>query len=122
MVMSNFDKSVSIHPYFKIKQGQMDACKAFLAQFNAKVANEYNCLYYNFTLKGDVLCCREAYQNAEAVQEHLQNCGALLGEFLKIADLTRIELHGPAGELEKLKPNFADFRPDYFVFECGIGR
>ena len=120
--MSTLENAVSIHPYFKIPQGQMDACKSFLAQFNRRVVNEDKCLYYNFTFKGDEMCCREAYQDAEGVQAHLENCGPLLGEFLKIAELTRIELHGPAEELEKLKPTFADFNPDYFVYDCGIGR
>ena len=120
--MSTFDNAVSIHPYFKIREGQMAACKALLAQFNAKVAGEAKCLYYNFTLQGDVLCCREAYQDAEGVQAHLENVGAVLGELLKIADLTRIELHGPAQELEKLKPVFAEMNPEYFTCECGIGR
>ncbi len=120
--MSTFDNAVSIHPYFKIKEGQMEACKSFLAQFCEKVANEEKCLYYNFTFKEDVLCCREAYQDADGVQAHLENCGALIGEFLKIADLTRIEVHGPAEELEKLKPTLADLKPEYFTYTCGIGR
>ena len=120
--MSTFDNAVSIHPYFKIQEGQMEACKSFLSQFNEKVVNEEKCLFYNFTFKGDVLSCREAYQDADGVQAHLENCGALLEEFLKIADLTRIELHGPAEELEKLKPTFADLNPDYFISACGIGR
>jgi len=107
-----FDNSVSIHPYFKIQEGQMDACKSLLAQFTDRVVNEEMCLYYNFTFNGDVLCCREAYQDADGVQAHLENCGPLLGEFFKIADLTRIEVHGPAEELEKLKPAFADFNPE----------
>ena len=62
------------------------------------------------------------YQDADGVQAHLESCGALLGEFLKIADLTRLELHGPAEELEKLKPALADLNPEYFLCECGIGR
>ncbi len=119
--MSTFDNAVSIHPYFQVKEGQMEACKTFLAKFNELVANEELCLFYNFTFKGDVLCCREAYQNAAGVEAHLANCGALLGEFLNVADLTRIELQGPAEELEKLKPAFADFNPDYYICECGIG-
>lgn len=119
--MSTFDNAVTIHPYFKIQQGQMDACKSFLAQFCEKVADEEMCLYYNFTFQDDVLFCREAYHDADGVQAHLENCGALLGEFLKIADLTRIEVHGPAEELEKLKPAFADLNPEYFICECGIG-
>jgi len=36
----------------------------------------------------------------------------MLGEFLKIADVTRIELQGPGEELEKLKPAFEGFNPD----------
>jgi quinol monooxygenase YgiN len=120
--MSTFDNAVSIHPYFKIKEGQMGACKSFLAQFIEKVVNEEKCLYYNFTFNDDVMCCREAYQDADGVQAHLENCGALLGEFLKIADLVRIELHGPAEALETLKPTFADFNPEYFTCACGIGR
>ena len=39
-----------------------------------------------------------------------------------IADLTRIEVHGPAEELEKLKPTLDDLNPEYFICECGIGR
>ena len=120
--MTTFDNAVSIHPYFKVQDGKMDACKSFLAQFNEKVVNEDKCLFYNFTLKDDVLCCREAYQDADGVQKHLGNCGALLGQFLEVAELTRIEVHGPAEELEKLKPTFADMNPDYFICECGIGR
>ena len=120
--MSSFDNAVSIHPYFKVRDGQLEACKSFLSQFNEKVAGEAKCLFYNFTFKGDVMCCREAYQDAEGVQAHLENVGALLGELLKIADLTRIELHGPAPELEKLKPVFAEMNPEYFTCECGIGR
>jgi hypothetical protein len=67
------------------------------------------------------LCCREAYRDAEGVLAHLANCGPALGEFLEIAKLIRIEVHGPAAELEQLKEAFAPFGPDYYVCECGIG-
>jgi hypothetical protein len=120
--MGKLDTAVTIHPYFKIQDGQMDACKSFIAQFCELVANEEKCLFYNFTFLGDQMCCREAYEDAEGVQAHLENCGALLGEFLKIADVTRIELQGPAEELEKLKPAFEGFKPDYYVYDCGVGR
>jgi len=120
--MSTLDNVISIHPYFTIHAGQMEACKSFLAQFCEKVAGEEKCLYYNFTFNGDVLFCREAYQDADGVLAHFENCGALIGEFLKIADLMRIEAHGPDEELEKLKEAMADLKPEYFVCECGIGR
>jgi hypothetical protein len=120
--MSSLDTAVSIHPYFKLHAGQLEACHSFLAQFNERVAGEDKCLYYNFTFNNDMLCCREAYVDADGVQAHLDNCGALLAEFLKIADLVRIEVHGPAEELEKLKSTFADFHPDYYTYACGIER
>ncbi len=120
--MSTFDNAVSINPYFRIKDADMAACKSFLRRFCELVSsNEEGCLFYNFTFDGNVLCCREAYTDADAVSAHLENCGEALGEFLEIAELLRIELHGPAGELDKLKEAFAPFNPDYFISECGIG-
>ncbi len=122
--MGTFDNAVSINPYFTIQEGKMEECKGFLAQFCDLVSkNEEGCLFFNFTFKENIMCCREAYTNAEAVQAHLENCGPALGEMLGsgVAELLRIEVHGPAGELEKLKEAFAAFNPDYYVSECGIG-
>jgi quinol monooxygenase YgiN len=109
--MSIPSNCVSIHPYFKAHPGQLDAVKASLPSFIAKTATEKNNLYYDFTLNGDLLFCREAYLDAEALQAHLTSIGPMLQEFLKIADLTRLEIHGPAAELEKLKASFAPFNP-----------
>ena len=120
--MSTFDNAVSISPYFQIKDENMEAAKSALTGFCDLVkSNEPDCLFYNFTFMGNVMCCREAYRDAAAVMAHLENCGSALGKLLEIAELTRIELHGPAAELDKLKEAFADFNPDYFVSECGIG-
>ena len=51
---------------------------------------------------------------------HLANVDALLKEALKIADLTRLEVHCPAKELDKLKGPLAKLKPLQFVRECGI--
>ena len=120
--MSTFDNAVSINPYFNIKDENMEAAKGFLAKFCDLVSkNEPGCLFYNFTFKGNEMCCREAYKDAAAVQAHLENCGPSLGELLEIAELLRIEVHGPAAELGQLKEAFTAFNPDYYVSECGIG-
>ena len=120
--MSTFDNAVSINPYFRIADENMEAAKGFLAQFCELVGkNEDGCLFYNFTFKGNELCCREAYKDAEAVKAHLENCGSALGEFMKIAEVLRMEVHGPAAELEQLKEALAGLDPDYYVCECGIG-
>ena len=36
---------VTIHPYFKIHPGKLDAAKASLAAFVEKTATEKNCLF-----------------------------------------------------------------------------
>ncbi|HST29611.1 MAG TPA: hypothetical protein VLK27_02085 [Chthoniobacterales bacterium] len=97
---SNF---VSLHPYFKVHAGRLDTVKAMLPQFVAKTMPEKANLFYQFSMNGDVLFCREAYQDAEGLLAHVDNVGALLADLTKMADLTTIEVHGPAGELEKLK-------------------
>ena len=43
------------------------------------------------------------YTDVEGILTYLDNVGALLAEILSMADLTGIEVHGPATELEKLK-------------------
>lgn len=120
--MSTFDNAVSINPYFQINDENMEAAKTAIAGFCDLVkSNEPDCLFYNFTFMGNAMCCREAYKDAAAVLAHLENCGPALGKFLEIAELTRIEFHGPAAELDKLKEAVAGMNPDYFVSECGIG-
>jgi quinol monooxygenase YgiN len=108
---------VSLHPYFKAHPGKLDAFKAGLAAFRAKTATEEKNLFYGFTLYGDEIFCREAYDGAEALLAHLDNVGALLAEALKIADLTRVEVHGPAAELDKLREPLAHLNPQWFVLD-----
>lgn len=114
---------VSIHPYFKVREGELENAKALLPEFVKLTSNEDKCLYYDFTLNGDEIHCREAYVGGEGVLAHLENVGALLGRLLENhADLTRLELHGPADELDKVKTALADLNPTYFEFECGVDR
>ncbi len=120
--MSHPSNSVSIHPYFKAHPGKLDAIKASLPGFIAKTATEKKNLYYDFTLNGDILFCREAYVDADAALAHLTSVGPLLQELLKIADLTRLEIHGPAAELEKLKAPLAALNPTWFACQSGVTR
>lgn len=46
--------------------------------------------------------------------------GALLQEALKISEITRLEVHGPAVELEKLRAPLAELRPQFFTLEYGF--
>lgn len=114
--------AVSIHPYFKVHPGKMDAARALLPKFVAKTTTEPKCLYYEFTTNGDIVFCREGYVGAEGALAHLANVGEILGEMMKISDLVRLEIHGPAEEIEKLKGPLAEYKPDWFVYEAGLVR
>lgn len=98
---------VSIHPYFKVHPGQFEAAQALLPAFRAKTAGEASVLYYEFTINGDVVFCREGYVGGAGALAHLQNVGELLGEMLKISDLIRLEIHGPASEIAILREPLA---------------
>ena len=115
-------KVVSIHPYFKVKPGKMAEAKALLAQFIAKVTTEPNNLYYDFTIKEDVIFCREAYAKAEGLLAHAEGVGQLLSQMLNIAELLRVEVHASAEEIQKLKGPLAGLNPEWFVFETGVVR
>jgi len=120
--MSTPANFVSLHPYFKVHAGKLDTVHALLPAFVAKTQTEKNCLWYDFTLDGDTVHCREAYVGAQGVAEHLDNVGTLLDEMLKQAELARLEIHGPAAELDKLRPRCGPLNPAWFVFQCGITR
>jgi quinol monooxygenase YgiN len=115
--LSNF---VSLHPYFKVHPGKLEAFKAKLPAFIEKTATEEKNLFYGFSINGDEIFCREGYVDAEGVIAHLDNVGVLLAEALKISDLIRLELHGPAQELDKLKGPLAHLNPTLFAIECSI--
>ena len=116
---SNF---VSLHPYFKVHPGKLDAFKAGLPAFVEKTKTEEKNLFFDFTINGDEVLCREGYTDAEGLLAHLANVDAPLKEALKIADLTRLEVHGPAAELDKLKGPLAELKPTWFVRDRGIDR
>jgi len=79
-----------------------------------KTRNETGNLFYEFTINVDEVFCREGYVNAEALLAHLENVGATLTQALTMADLVRIEVHGPAAELAKLKEPLAHLKPAWF--------
>ena len=116
------EKVVSIHPYFKVKPGKMGEAKGFLRQMVERATPESANLYYDFTVSGDVVFCREAYIGAEGLQKHLEGVRQILVEFLKVAEVLRVEIHGSRAELEKLKGPLAELKPEWFVFECGVVR
>lgn len=110
--LSNF---VSLHPYFKVHAGNMEQFTTGFAGFIARTRSEDKNLFYEFTVNGDEVFCREGYADADGLLTHLDNVGPLLANALKISDLIRLEVHGPAAELLKLREPLAHLKPAWFV-------
>jgi len=118
-ISANF---VSLHPYFTARPGKIETVKAALRHFVEKTASEEENLFYGFSINGDEIFCREAYESANGLLAHLDNVGTLLTEMLKSANLTRVEVHGPAKELDKLKEPLAHLNPVWFTLEASLSR
>lgn len=120
--MIHSSQVVSIHPYFKVKPGKMAEAKAVLARFVEATTSESTNLQYDFTINGDMIFCREAYVGAQGLLDHVSNIGLILAEFLEYVDVARLEVHGSAEELEKLRGPLSDLKPEFYVYECGVSR
>ena len=113
---------VSLHPYFKVHPGKIEAVKSVLRQFVEKTATEKDNLFYGFSISGSEIFCREGYGSAEGLLVHLENVALVLDEMLKVADVIRVEVHGPATELERLKQPMAHLNPAWFTLEASMSR
>ena len=113
--MDRLSGFVTLHPYFKVPPDKLSALKAILPEFAAKTRDETGNLFYEFTINGNEVFCREGYVNAEALLAHLENVSGMLAAAVSMAELARLEVHGPAGELAKLKEPLAHLHPVWFT-------
>ena len=120
--MATHDTCVTIHPYFKVSEGNLEAFRGLCEQFVSRTSKEPKCLYYGFSFRGDEVFCREGYEGAAGLLAHLDNVGDLIAEALKLSAITRLEVHGVEGELAKLREPLANLDPLYFTIEYGMRR
>ncbi len=120
--MTTQDTCCTIVPYFKIPDENLAQFKGMCKQFVDLTSNEDKVLFYGFSFDGNEAHCREGYADAEGLLAHLDNVGTLLGQALEISELTRLEVHGPAAELDKLREPLADLNPQFFTLEYGFRR
>lgn len=113
---------VTIHPYFKLHPGNEEFVDAVMHKFVAKTASEPLCAFYEFSVLGDEVFCREGYAGAAGVLHHLENIGEVLAEMLTHADLSRLEFHGAAEEIDQLREPLGHLNPAFFVVKCGVPR
>jgi len=121
--MFKADTCCSLVPYFEVADGKMEEFKALGEKFVARTKSEPGCLFYAFSFNGQAAHCREGYADATALLAHLENVGSILDEALKIASISRLEVHGPASELDKLRGPLSGLNPQWFILaEDGIRR
>lgn len=120
--MATNDTCCTIVPYFKAHPGKLAEFKQLCEEFVEKTSQETDCLYYGFSFHGDTAHCREGYLNAEAALAHLDSIGDILERALQIADLIRLEIHGPEQELAKLREPLAALDPEFYTLEFGFRR
>ena len=120
--MATSDTCCTIVPYFKVQSGHLGEFKALCERFVTTTEREPDCLYYGFSFDDHDAHCREGYVNAAGLLAHLENVGALLEEAFKISEITRLEVHGPESELQKLREPLAALNPQFFTLEYGFRR
>jgi quinol monooxygenase YgiN len=120
--MFQTDTCCTLGPYFEVQDGQLAAFKALGPRFVERTRTEPGCVHYAFSFNGNMAHCREGYVNAEAVLAHLRNVADLLDEALRIARIVRLEVHGPAAEIETLRGPMAALDPQFFLLAPGIRR
>jgi quinol monooxygenase YgiN len=118
----NPQTTVSIHPYFRPHEGRHADFLALLPQFVQRTRAEKAVLFYEFTICDGLVFCREAYIGGEGALAHLENVGDLLGRALEMAELTRIEVHGDAVELDKMRETFKDLPVQWFILKEYMGK
>ena len=116
------DKTCSLCPYFKIHEGKEEEWKTNCEKFYELTKTEPGVVYYGFSFTNDGQAyCREAYKSGADVLNHLKNVDAPLKDALAISDLTRLEFHGPASEIEIVRESLAPLGCIFFTLDnCGL--
>jgi len=120
--MASIDTCCTLVPYFKVADGKLAEFKALCERFVALTRNEPGCMHYAFSFDGQHAHCREGYDDAAALLAHLGNVDAVLKQALAISEIERLEVHGPAAQVEALRQPLAGLKPQFFVLEDGFRR
>ncbi|MGD9365303.1 MAG: antibiotic biosynthesis monooxygenase [Desulfobacteraceae bacterium] len=121
--MSTQDTSCTVTAFFRVKPGKLDAFEQLADRFVEETRNENGIRAYGWSFNTDEAHCRQTYQNAEGFMEHVENVFTLFQEALTISDCTRLAIHGPEDELEKLRQPLAGIDLlQYFILRKSFRR
>lgn len=124
------DTVIHLYPYFSITKGrEADFKKIWSDAYPATQAaagDEKNMMYaFCFSTDADgvtTALCREAYGDADGLLLHLKNVDTPLKAVLSddVSTLKRLEVHGPAAELAKLKEALGPLGAAFFETAWGF--
>ncbi len=77
-------------------------------------------MFYGFSFCDNEAHRREGYTDAEGVLNQLENVDAPLQAARSIADIIRLEVHGPEAELAKPREPLSALNPKYYVLKFGF--
>ena len=110
------DTTCTLSPYFKIHEGKEEEWKANSKHFFELTKTEKDVVYFGFSYSDDgQVHCREAYKSGAATLHHLKNVDSPLNSALKIANLTRLEFHGPKSEVEHVREDLTPLGCIFFT-------
>lgn len=116
------DKWCTVDAYFSVKPGNEEAFEDVVNRFVRETRNESGIRYYGWSTSGQEVHCRQGYLNAEGFLEHAANVGRLFEEAMTISDCSRLAIHGPEDELEKLREPMAEIPLQYFSLTSSFRR
>jgi hypothetical protein len=125
------DTVCHLYPYFQVhdvaafKKTWSNAYAATQANAEDEKSHQYA---FSFCTKdgSTTAACRESYADADSVLKHIGNVDAPFNATngacgKEISEIIRIEMHGPAAEIAKLKEALKDAPFDLHFFETGWG-
>jgi quinol monooxygenase YgiN len=121
-VSSAPDTWVSVRPYFRVHAGRGAEFRELCQRFVDAVEPDPGCVRYSWTFDGDVAHCREDFVDAATVLAHFGDVGSLPDEMQRCADLVRFEVHGPADQLDALRPSLETVDAQFFTLGPGFRR
>ena len=108
----------AIDIYMQVVEGQMPAFLELCKKFTVSASEEEGCLYYSYCFDGNDVCCRQTYVDAAGVLQRVRHVGELMeSKFIGTFELQRLEVFGPAEELDKLRQPLADFHAKLYAVE-----
>lgn len=123
--IENEDKVVTLSPYFTIHIGKIEKFKEVWKNAYHTFKHQEDAAHYAFTFSDDntKAHCREGYRDAKSLLQHIEDVKGELAEILEgedpVAELTRLEVHGPKSEVDTLREPLKELVNHFYIREWG---